>query len=77
MPGTRYGARWDASKQGPKSVPGTRYGARWDASKKGAQISARHSVRRQVGMLANRGPKSVLGTRCGARSPTSGFPVGG
>ena len=35
MPGTRYGARPDASKQEPKSVPGTRCDARPDASKQG------------------------------------------
>ena len=48
MPGTRYGARRDASKQGSKSVPGTRCGARSDASKQGAQIGARHKVRSQA-----------------------------
>jgi hypothetical protein len=50
------------ANRGPKSVPGTRCGARSDASKQGAQIGARHSVRRQGGMLANRVPKSVPGT---------------
>ena len=69
VPGTRCGARSDASKQGAKSVPGTWCDARSDASKQAAQIGANRcqALGATPGrMLANREPKSVPGTRCGA-----------
>jgi hypothetical protein len=77
VPGTRCGARSDASKQGAQigavhpvrrcQAPGAEPGR--IASKQRAQIGARHPVRRSAPgrMLANRGPKSVPGTRYGAR----------
>jgi hypothetical protein len=52
VPGTRCGAKSDASKQAAKSVPGTRCDAGSDASKQvapGGEIGARHQARRQVG----------------------------
>ena len=52
VPGTRCGARPDASKQEPKSVPGTRCDARSDASKQGAQIGARHEWHGTPGVRA-------------------------
>ena len=63
VPGTRCGARSDASKQAAKSVPGTRRPNRCQAP--GATPGQ---------MLANRWPraaKSVPGTRCGNRSDAS------
>jgi hypothetical protein len=71
VPGTRCGARSDASKQGPKSVPGTRCGASPDASKQGAPNRCQAPGEEPGRMLANRELKSVPGTRCGASPDAS------